>query len=174
MVELDIIKCIRTLNPDIKHIAGNQDGVHPTSVFFIAEMVDSYNLGGSTKVLSSETGDFLSQQSKEYAVRLSFQGRYDSDAFARTETLQIHLEDNFHLKDAFNKAGYSYRVDGQILPIPMDRDTSRYIRYSFMLYLSTSISTVFNNDTIGAVDVHGKVKDKYGGIEYEYEERIEE
>lgn len=171
MIESVIVRAIRDLNPTLTHIVGGQNGYHPNTVFIIVEEFDSYLVGTPTRELSSRTGKWLQQQTKEYVVRIGVQGKKNESPQEIAEMLQLRM-DTPKVRQLVFDEGYSMVIDKQLTPLTMVINTDQYPRYSFSVKLRTSISFEIEQDTILGVGVEGTFVQKHGGVIEEYEEVI--
>lgn len=169
MIELEVIKGIRGLNPKVPCIAGRQNGVHPNTVFIIVEEVSSGNAGTKSKELTSRTGKWKTYQSREYDIRIGVQGTFDSQAADMAEMLLLRM-DHEDVRAEFMDLGYTYVLGTSILPLPMMRDTAQYIRYSFTVKLRTSISMDVEYTPMEQAEVEGSIVVE--GVTDEYTEVI--
>lgn len=173
MIESVVIRCIKHLNPTLTHIVGGQNGYHPKQIFVIVEEVDSYLVGTATRTLTSRTGVWLQQQTKEHVVRVGVQGAVSPELSSTAEMLQLLL-DTPVVRQNFQDEGYTLRVDRQILPLNMELNSDQYKRYSLTLKLSTSISIEVAQPSMKGVKVKGRFVED-GGYELgEYEETIQD
>ncbi|QIW91540.1 hypothetical protein vBAbaMD22_27 [Acinetobacter phage vB_AbaM_D22] len=174
MIESVVIRCIKHLNPTLTHIVGGQNGYNPKKIFIIAEEVDSYLVGTATRTLTSRTGVWLQQQTKEHVVRVGVQGTVSPELSEIAEILQLMLDTPF-VRQAFQDEGYTLKVDKQIIPLNMiAQNTDQYKRYSLTLRLSTSISIEVKQPTMKGVQVKGTFVEDNGYKLGEYEETIPE
>jgi len=73
----------------------------------------------------------------------------------------------------FKQKGFSIRVDHKdIDSIPIQMDTSWFVRYQFPIYLTTDVIMMIDNISIDGVDVKGTIEDLEGELIHEYEEEI--
>lgn len=172
MIESVVIRCIKHLNPTLTHIVGGQNGYNPKKTFIIVEDIDSYLVGTATRTLTSRTGEWVQQQTKEYVVRVGVQGTVSPELSETAELLQLML-DTPPVRQAFQDEGYTLKVDRQILPLDMiPQNTDQYKRYSLTLKLSTSISFKIPQPSMLGVGVKGKFVEDNGYELGSYEETI--
>lgn len=171
MIESVVIRCISHLNPNLTHIVGGQNGLHPKKIFIVVEDVDSYLVGTATRTLKSRTGEWLQQQTKEYVVRVGVQGVVSPELSEITETLQLML-DTPQVRQKFQDEGYTLKVDRQIIPISIALNSDQYKRYSLSLKLKTSISFTVAQAPIESVEVKGTFVEDGSYIVGEYKETI--
>ena len=75
----------------------------------------------------------------------------------------------------FKQKGFSIRVDHQeIDSIPIQMDTSWFVRYQFPIYLTTDVIMMIENESINGADVSGKFLSENGETLYQYEDFIRE
>lgn len=147
---------LNSLYPDIQFITDNGDGVHLKTVFGIVGEVSNKTIGTMRKAIRSSDGRYFHAQPKEYLLNIGVQGSRKSNAYDIAEDLQFLLNTNKY-KALFRDKGFSIRVDHQeIDSIPIQMDTSWFVRYQFPIYLTTDLIMMIESETIGGVQIEGK------------------
>ena len=172
MIESVVIRCIKQLNPTLKHIVGGQNGYNPNAIFVIVEEIDAFLVGTATRTLTSRTGKWLQQQTKQYVVRVGVQGTVSPELSDIAEMLQLYL-DTPQIRQNFQDEGYTLKVGRQIIPLDMKLDSHQYKRYSIQLDLTTSISLDIDQTPLEGVEVKGEFVMEYDkSLISEYEDSI--
>lgn len=167
-----VISILNSLYPDIQFIADNGDGVHLKTVFGIVGEVSNKSIGTMRKAIRSSDGKYLHAQPKEYLLNIGVQGSRKSNAYDVAEEIQFLLNTGRY-KSLFKQKGFSIRVDHQeIDSIPIQMDTSWFVRYQFPVYLTTDVIMMIESDTIDGVDVGGEIQDLNGDPIHTYEDNI--
>ncbi len=150
-----VISILNSLYPDIQFIADNGDGVHLKTVFGIVGEVANKAIGTMRKAIRSSDGRYFHAQPKEYLLNIGVQGSRKSKAYDVAEELQFLLNTGRY-KSLFKQKGFSIRVDHQeIDSIPIQMDTSWFVRYQFPIYLTTDLIMLIESDTIDGVHIEG-------------------
>ena len=69
--------------------------------------------------------------------------------------------------------GFTIRVDHKnIDSIPIQMDTSWFVRYQFPIYLTTDVIMTIDNTSINGVDIDGNIEDINGVTIHQYQEEI--
>lgn len=179
MIEAEIVTCLNRINigTDLQYLVDGQNGVHPMDkTFGLVGKIDEYDMGTSTQTLTSRTGKYYSTQSKGYDIRISIQGRKARNVRGEgiddfCERLKL-LMDVPTVRQLFMDIGYTYKIDPQILPIPIQLNTDQYVRYSFKVSFFTSITTEFELGSILKAEVHGDFYDSGNNLISEYDDDI--
>ncbi len=151
-----VISILNSLYPDIQFIADNGDGVHLKTVFGIVGEVSNKSIGTMRKALRSSDGRYFHAQPKEYLLNIGVQGSRKSNAYDVAEELQFLLNTGRY-KSLFKQKGFSIRVDHQeIDSIPIQMDTSWFVRYQFPIYLTTDLIMMIESGTIDGVRIEGE------------------
>lgn len=151
-----VISILNSLYPDIQFIADNGDGVHLKTVFGIVGEVSNKSIGTMRKAIRSSDGRYFHAQPKEYLLNIGVQGSRKSNAYDVAEEIQFLLNTGRH-KSLFKQKGFSIRVDHQeIDSIPIQMDTSWFVRYQFPIYLTTDLIMMIESETIDGVQIEGK------------------
>lgn len=167
-----VISILNSLYPDIQFIADNGDGVHLKTVFGIVGEVSNKSIGTMRKSIRSSDGRYFHAQPKEYLLNIGVQGSRKSNAYDVAEEIQFLLNTGKY-KSLFKQKGFSIRVDHQeIDSIPIQMDTSWFVRYQFPIYLTTDVIMMIESDTIDGVDVGGEIQDLNGDPIHTYEDNI--
>lgn len=167
-----VINILNSLYPDIQFIADNGDGVHLKTVFGIVGEVSNKTIGTMRKAIRSSDGKYFHAQPKEYLLNIGVQGSRKSNAYDIAEEIQFLLNTGRY-KSLFKQKGFSVRVDHKdIDSIPIQMDTSWFVRYQFPIYLTTDLIMMIDNISIDGVDVFGKLEDLEGFPIFEYEDQI--
>lgn len=167
-----VISILNSLYPDIQFIADNGDGVHLKTVFGIVGEVSNKSIGTMRKAIRSSDGRYFHAQPKEYLLNIGVQGSRKSNAYDVAEEIQFLLNTGRY-KSLFKQKGFSIRVDHQeIDSIPIQMDTSWFVRYQFPIYLTTDVIMMIESDTIDGVDVGGEIQDLNGDPIHTYEDNI--
>ena len=166
------ISILNSLYPDIQFIADNGDGVHLKTVFGLVGEVSNKTIGTMRKEIRSSTGEYFHAQPKEYLLNIGVQGSRKSNAYDIAEEIQFLLNTGRY-KSLFRQQGFTIRVDHKdIDSIPIQMDTSWFVRYQFPIYLTTDLIMLIENISIDGVDVKGKFEDLQGELVHEYEDQI--
>ena len=124
------------------------------------------------KSIRSSDGKYFHAQPKEYLLNIGVQGTRKSNAYDVAEEIQFLLNTGRY-KALFKQKGFSIRVDhNDIDSIPIQMDTSWFVRYQFPIYLTTDVIRMIDNISIDGVDVKGTIEDLEGELIHEYEEEI--
>ena len=167
-----VISILNSLYPDIQFIADNGDGVHLKTVFGLVGEVSNKTIGTLRKAIRSSNGKYFHAQPKEYLLNISVQGSRKSNAYDIAEEIQFLLNTGRY-KSLFKQKGFSIRVDHKdIDSIPVQMDTSWFVRYQFPIYLTTDVIMMIDNISIDGVDVKGTIEDLEGNLISEYEDEI--
>ena len=166
------ISILNSLYPDIQFIADNGDGVHLKTVFGLVGEVSNKTIGTMRKAIRSSTGEYFHAQPKEYLLNIGVQGTRKSNAYNVAEEIQFLLNTGRY-KSLFSQQGFTIRVDHKdIDSIPIQMDTSWFVRYQFPIYLTTDLIMMIENISIDGVEVEGRFEDKEGNLIFEYVEEI--
>lgn len=166
------ISILNSLYPDIQFIADNGDGVHLKTVFGLVGEVSNKTIGTMRKEIRSSTGEYFHAQPKEYLLNIGIQGSRKSNAYSVAEEIQFLLNTGRY-KALFKQQGFSVRVDrGEIDSIPIQMDTSWFVRYQFPIYITTDLIMMIENISIDGVDVKGRFEDLQGELIHEYVDEI--
>ena len=167
-----VISILNSLYPDIQFIADNGDGVHLKTVFGLVGEVSNKTIGTMRKAIRSSNGKYFHAQPKEYLLNISVQGSRKSNAYDIVEEIQFLLNTGRY-KALFKEQGFTIRVDHKdIDSIPIQMDTSWFVRYQFPIYLTTDLIMLIDNISIEGVDVTGRIEDLEGNLISEYEDEI--
>ena len=167
-----VISILNSLYPDIQFIADNGDGVHLKTVFGLVGEVSNKTIGTMRKAIRSSNGKYFHAQPKEYLLNISVQGSRKSNAYDVAEEIQFLLNTGRY-KALFKEQGFTIRVDHKdIDSIPIQMDTSWFVRYQFPIYLTTDLIVMIDNISIDGVDVTGRIEDLEGNLISEYEDEI--
>ena len=167
-----VISILNSLYPDIQFIADNGDGVHLKTVFGLVGEVSNKTIGTMRKAIRSSSGKYFHAQPKEYLLNISVQGSRKSNAYDIAEEIQFLLNTSRY-KALFKEQGFTIRVDHKdIDSIPIQMDTSWFVRYQFPIYLTTDLIMLIDNISIDGVDVIGRIEDLEGNLISEYEDEI--
>ena len=167
-----VISILNSLYPDIQFIADNGDGVHLKAVFGLVGEVSNKTIGTMRKAIRSANGKYFHAQPKEYLLNISVQGSRKSNAYDIAEEIQFLLNTGRY-KALFKEQGFTIRVDHKdIDSIPIQMDTSWFVRYQFPIYLTTDLIMLIDNISIDGVDVTGRIEDLEGNLISEYEDEI--
>ena len=167
-----VISILNSLYPDIQFIADNGDGVHLKTVFGLVGEVSNKTIGTMRKSIRSRDGKYFHAQPKEYLLNIGVQGTRKSNAYDIAEEIQFLLNTGRY-KALFKQKGFSIRVDHKdIDSIPIQMDTSWFVRYQFPIYLTTDVIMMIDSISIDGADVKGNVEDLDGELIHEYEEEI--
>lgn len=167
-----VISILNSLYPDIQFIADNGDGVHLKTVFGLVGEVSNKTIGTLRKAIRSSNGKYFHAQPKEYLLNISVQGSRKSNAYDIAEEIQFLLNTGRY-KALFKEQGFTIRVDHKdIDSIPIQMDTSWFVRYQFPIYLTTDLIMLIDNISIEGVDVIGRIEDLEGNLISEYEDEI--
>lgn len=151
-----VISILNSLYPDIQFIADNGDGVHLKTVFGIVGEVSNKSIGTMRKAIRSSDGRYFHAQPKEYLLNIGVQGSRKSNAYDVAEEIQFLLNTGRY-KSLFKQKGFSIRVDHQeIDSIPIQMDTSWFVRYQFPIYLTTDLIMMIESETIDGVRIEGE------------------
>lgn len=168
------ISILNSLYPDVQFIADNGDGVHLKTIFGLVGEVSNKNIGTMRKEIRSSTGQYFHAQPKEYILNIGIQGSRKSNAYDLAEDIKFLLNTGRY-KSLFHQQGFSIRVDnGDIDSIPIQMDTSWFVRYQFPIYLTTDVIMMIENESIDGVDLKGNIEDVNGVSIIEYEDQIRE
>lgn len=152
-----VISILNSLYPEVQFIADNGDGVHLKTVFGLVGEVSNKTIGTMRKAIRSSTGEYFHAQPKEYLLNIGIQGNRKSNAYDIAEEIQFLLNTGRY-KALFREKGYSIRVDhGDIDSIPIQMDTSWFVRYQFPIYLTTDLIMMIENISIDGVQIEGKL-----------------
>ena len=169
-----VISILNSLYPDIQFIADNGDGVHLNTVFGIVGEVSNKSIGTMRKSIRSSDGKYFHAQPKEYLLNIGIQGSRKSNAYDVAENLQFLLNIGRY-KSLFKQKGFSIRVDhSDIDSIPIQMDTSWFVRYQFPIYLTTDVIMMITNESINGVNIEGNIEDINGDTIHQYQEEIRE
>ena len=167
-----VISILNSLYPDVQFIADNGDGVHLKTVFGLVGEVSNKTIGTMRKAIRSDNGKYFHAQPKEYLLNISVQGSRKSNAYDIAEEIQFLLNTGRY-KALFKEQGFTIRVDHKdIDSIPIQMDTSWFVRYQFPIYLTTDLIMLIDNISIDGVDVTGRIEDLEGNLISEYEDDI--
>ena len=167
-----VISILNSLYPDIQFIADNGDGVHLKTVFGLVGEVSNKTIGTMRKAIRSSNGKYFHAQPKEYLLNISVQGSRKSNAYGIAEEIQFLLNTGRY-KALFKEQGFTIRVDHKdIDSIPIQMDTSWFVRYQFPIYLTTDLIMLIDNISIEGVDVTGRIEDVEGNLISEYKDEI--
>ena len=167
-----VISILNSLYPDVQFIADNGDGVHLKTVFGLVGEVSNKTIGTMRKAIRSSNGKYFHAQPKEYLLNISVQGSRKSNAYDVAEEIQFLLNTGRY-KALFKEQGFTIRVDHKdIDSIPIQMDTSWFVRYQFPIYLTTDLIMLIDNISIEGVDVTGRIEDLEGNLISEYEDEI--
>ena len=152
-----VISILNSLYPDIQFIADNGDGVHLKTVFGLVGEVSNKTIGTMRKAIRSSNGKYFHAQPKEYLLNISVQGSRKSNAYDIAEEIQFLLNTGRY-KALFKEQGFTIRVDHKdIDSIPIQMDTSWFVRYQFPIYLTTDLIMLIDNISIDGVHIEGKL-----------------
>lgn len=189
-----ILNRIRGFGGKYKILVDNQNGVHPMNEpFVLVGKIDEYNLGTSThtlttrdtydvdvevdgKVIKSKDGVFVMNQPKAYVLRIAMQGTKTPTLAG--ENVEDYIEylklmmDTPRVRQEFFDIGYSYDIDPQTLPIPVQLNTDQYVRHSFKVTFKTNISIEFDQTVMGGAEINGVFKDVGNQDIHEYTETV--
>lgn len=166
------ISILNSLYPDIQFIADNGDGVHLKTVFGLVGEVSNKTIGTMRKAIRSSTGKYFHAQPKEYLLNIGVQGNRKSNAYDIAEEIQFLLNTGRY-KSLFRQQGFTVRVDhNDIDSIPVQMDTSWFVRYQFPIYLTTDLSMMIENISIDGAEVKGRFEDANGNLIFGYVEEI--
>lgn len=169
-----VISILNSLYPTIQFIADNGDGVHLKTVFGIVGEVSNKTIGTMRKAIRSSDGKYFHAQPKEYLLNIGVQGSRKFNAYDIAEDIQFLLNTGRY-KSLFKQKGFSIRVDHQeIDSIPIQMDTSWFVRYQFPIYLTTDVSMMIESESINGADVSGKFLNENGETLYQCEDYIRE
>lgn len=169
-----VISILNSLYPDIQFIADNGDGVHLNTIFGIVGEVSNKSIGTMRKAIRSSDGKYFHAQPKEYLLNIGIQGSRKSNAYDIAEEIQFLLNTGRY-KSLFKQKGFSIRVDhSDIDSIPIQMDTSWFVRYQFPIYLTTDVIMMIDNTSITGVDINGNIEDIDGDTIHQYQEEIRE
>ena len=150
-----VISILNSLYPDIQFIADNGDGVHLKTVFGLVGEVSNKTIGTMRKAIRSSNGKYFHAQPKEYLLNISVQGSRKSKAYDIAEEIQFLLNTGRY-KALFKEQGFTIRVDHKdIDSIPIQMDTSWFVRYQFPIYLTTDLIMMIDNVSIDGVYIEG-------------------
>lgn len=167
-----VISILNSLYPDIQFIADNGDGVHLKTVFGLVGEVSNKTIGTMRKAIRSGNGKYFHAQPKEYLLNIGVQGSRKSNAYDVAEEIQFLLNTGRY-KALFKEQGFTIRVDHKdIDSIPIQMDTSWFVRYQFPIYLTTDLIMLIDNISIKGVDVTGRIEDLKGNLISKYEDEI--
>lgn len=167
-----VISILNSLYPDIQFIADNGDGVHLKTVFGLVGEVSNKTIGTMRKAIRSSNGKYFHAQPKEYLLNIGVQGSRKSNAYDVAEEIQFLLNTGRY-KALFKEQGFTIRVDHKdIDSIPIQMDTSWFVRYQFPIYLTTDLIMLIDSISIEGVDVTGRIEDLEGNLISEYEDEI--
>lgn len=167
-----VISILNSLYPNVQFIADNGDGVHLNTVFGIVGEVSNKSIGTIRKAIRSKDGKYFHAQPKEYLLNIGIQGSRKSDAYDIAEELQFLLNTGRY-KSLFKQKGFTIRVDhSDIDSIPIQMDTSWFVRYQFPIYLTTDVIMMIDNTSINGVDIDGNIEDINGEVIHQYQEEI--
>lgn len=167
-----VISILNSLYPDIQFIADNGDGVHLKTVFGLVGEVSNKTIGTMRKAIRSSNGKYFHAQPKEYLLNIGVQGSRKSNAYDIAEEIQFLLNTGKY-KALFKEQGFTIRADHKdIDSIPIQMDTSWFVRYQFPIYLTTDLIMLIDNISIDGVDVIGRIEDLEGNLISEYEDEI--
>ena len=167
-----VISILNSLYPDIQFIADNGEGVHLKTVFGLVGEVSNKTIGTMRKAIRSSNGKYFHAQPKEYLLNISVQGSRKSNAYDIAEEIQFLLNTGRY-KALFKEQGFTIRVDHKdIDSIPIQMDTSWFVRYQFPIYLTTDLIMMIDTISIDGVDVIGRIEDLEGNLISEYEDEI--
>ena len=167
-----VISILNSLYPDIQFIADNGDGVHLKTVFGLVGEVSNKTIGTMRKAIRSSNGKYFHAQPKEYLLNISVQGSRKSNAYDIAEEIQFLLNTGRY-KALFKEQGFTIRVDHKdIDSIPIQMDTSWFVRYQFPIYLTTDLIMLIDSISIEGVDVTGRIEDLEGNLISDYEDEI--
>ena len=167
-----VISILNSLYPDIQFIADNGDGVHLNTVFGIVGEVSNKSIGTMRKAIRSKDGKYFHAQPKEYLLNIGVQGSRKSNAYDIAEEIQFLLNTGRY-KALFKQKGFSIRVDHKnIDSIPIQMDTSWFVRYQFPIYLTTDVIMMIENESINGVDINGNIEDINGNLIHQYQDQI--
>lgn len=153
-----VISILNSLYPDIQFIADNGDGVHLKTVFGLVGEVSNKTIGTMRKSIRSSDGKYFHAQPKEYLLNIGVQGTRKSNAYDIAEEIQFLLNTGRY-KALFKQKGFSIRVDhGDIDSIPVQMDTSWFVRYQFPIYLTTDVIMMIDNIPINGAYIEGKYR----------------
>ena len=152
-----VISILNSLYPDIQFIADNGDGVHLKTVFGLVGEVSNKTIGTMRKAIRSGNGKYFHAQPKEYLLNISVQGSRKSNAYDIAEEIQFLLNTGRY-KALFKEQGFTIRVDHKdIDSIPIQMDTSWFVRYQFPIYLTTDLIMMIDNVSIDGVYIEGRI-----------------
>lgn len=152
-----VISILNSLYPDIQFIADNGDGVHLKTVFGLVGEVSNKTIGTMRKSIRSSDGRYFHAQPKEYLLNVSVQGTRKSNAYDIAEEIQFLLNTGRY-KALFKQKGFSIRVDHKdIDSIPIQMDTSWFVRYQFPIYLTTDVIMMIDNISIDGAYIEGEM-----------------
>ena len=152
-----VISILNSLYPDIQFIADNGDGVHLKTVFGLVGEVSNKTIGTMRKAIRSSNGKYFHAQPKEYLLNIGVQGSRKSNAYDVAEEIQFLLNTGRY-KALFKEQGFTIRVDHKdIDSIPIQMDTSWFVRYQFPIYLTTDLIMLIDNISIEGVHIEGKL-----------------
>lgn len=167
-----VISILNSLYPDIQFIADNGDGVHLKTVFGLVGEVSNKTIGTMRKAIRSSDGKYFHAQPKEYLLNIGVQGTRKSNAYDIAEEIQFLLNTGRY-KALFKQKGFSIRVDHKdIDSIPIQMDTSWFVRYQFSIYLTTDVIMMIDNISIDGVNVKGTIEDLEGETVYQYLDEV--
>lgn len=169
-VDNDIVKALRTIQPDTLFILDARNGVVPKTVYCRVFLVTEQKFGSlenkvSTTVYNETTnvGGYSVSQSEVHTLRLTYQGKSDSDANELCKHLWLLLESPIG-RVAFEDIGYSVQNITTRTQIPMPLDNTMYIRHTFDVTLGTRTTLPFNTNAITQVNSNNKFFDDSGEI----------
>ena len=152
-----VISILNSLYPDIQFIADNGDGVHLKTVFGLVGEVSNKTIGTMRKAIRSGNGKYFHAQPKEYLLNISVQGSRKSNAYDIAEEIQFLLNTGRY-KALFKEQGFTIRVGHKdIDSIPIQMDTSWFVRYQFPIYLTTDLIMMIDNVSIDGVYIEGRI-----------------
>lgn len=152
-----VISILNSLYPDIQFIADNGDGVHLKTVFGLVGEVSNKTIGTMRKAIRSSNGKYFHAQPKEYLLNIGVQGSRKSNAYDVAEEIQFLLNTGRY-KALFKEQGFTIRVDHKdIDSIPIQMDTSWFVRYQFPIYLTTDLIMMIDNISIDGVHIEGRI-----------------
>lgn len=169
-IEHSIIKSLRTIQPDTLFILDLRNGVVPKTVYCRVFLVTQQPFGSvdhqalsSTYNETTNVGSYSITQGEILTLRLTYQGKSDSDASYLAKSLWLACK-SFIGTSAFEDEGMSIQNVSQITQIPMPLDNTMFIRHTFDLTIGTKTRFTFDTNAIKQVNSNNKFYDDSGEI----------
>src|SRR5574344_3008811 len=165
MVEVDLLRIVSPLQPNVTFLIGNQNAPTPEHVFcFISEIGSrNYGMPEISNVSDMETISTL----RRYSISFTYHGVIQANPAQYTR----HLDKFFNSRGFPNllaEKGYSLISVGGVVNAPVLKGVDIYTSSTIDIVVATRESDQFKVDVIDLVHIDGKL----GQIDYEHKVEV--